>query len=176
MKNIFKTALFSLSILTLAACGEDEAASDGGIDTGDVKGDIDLMGADGGPMNYSLNGESSKAYRVQIGDEAEFTIFPFDKSFEEEKEKIERKTESSFDDVEIISSTDDCIFWKETKVPFGVDEKEEKTGYGFIRIIKKDDKINYVLESNGKTPLDPIWKKADAEKLLKIAQSFIPKK
>lgn len=176
MKKFIQTGLLSLAVLALTACGSDdaEAGASGGIDTEDVKGDIDLMGANGGSLNYSYNGNDSEAYKVNIGDGAEMIIFPNDVTFEDEKAKIEKKTESSFDNVEIISSTEDCVFFKETKEPFGGDS-EAKTGYGFIRIVKKDDKTNYVLESNGETPLDPIWSKEDAEKLLKIAKSFKPK-
>ncbi len=176
MKKLFRTGFIGLFILGMTACGggeNSEEAASGGIDTKDVKGDIDLMGADGGSLNYSFNGNDCKAYKVELGDKAEMIIFPNNVSFEEEKEKIERKTESSFDDVEIISVDEDCIFFKETKEPFGGGEAQ--TGYGFVRVVKKNDELNYILESNGETPLDPIYSKEDAEKLMKIAKSFKPK-
>lgn len=177
MKKLIQTGLLSFAVLALTACGgetENEKKAAGKIDTKDVKGTIDLMGAEGDKLNYSYNGKDCKAYKVTIGENAEMIIFPNDVNFEDEKAKIEKKTESSFDDVEIISSTEDCVFFKETKKPFGGDG-EAKTGYGFIRVVKKDDKMNYVLESNGENPLDPIWSKEDAEKLLEIAKTFVPK-
>jgi hypothetical protein len=174
MKNVFKTALFSLALLSLASCGDEETVAEGGIDTGDVKGDIDLMGAKGGEMGYHFNGQSCKAYKVELNDGAELMIFPDERDFEQATGDIERKMSSSFHDVKILNSGDDFIFFEETRTPIGKDR--EKTGYGFIRVVKKDGKTNYILESNGDTPLDPIWKKGDAEKLLKIAQSFVPTK
>lgn len=173
-----KTGLFALSLLALAACGGDDAEAEGagGIDTKDVKGDIDLMGAKGNSLSYHHNGKDAvEAYKIELGDKAELMIFPDDQSFEEIKGELERKTESSFYEIEITASEKDFISWEEKKTPFGAEKKEEKTGYGFIRIVKKDDKMNYVLESSGETPLDPIWSKEDAEKLMKIAKSFVPK-
>ena len=175
MKNLFKIGLFSAAILALGSCGDSEAAGGaGGIDTGDVKGDIDLMGADGDELNYNYNGQSCKAYQVEIGETAELLIFPDDRSFADHMEKFEHDEKSSFNDMELISSTDDCLFFKKTEKPFNSDEKA-KTGYGFIRVVKKDDKTNYLLKSSGENPIDPIWDKAEAEKLLKIAKSFVPK-
>ena len=177
MKNLFKIGLLSITVLALTACGSGEAEEGAGsIDTGDVKGEIDLMGASGQDLNYNYNGKDCKAYKVELNDGAEMIIFPNDRNFEEQKGEIERKTKSSFYDIEIINSEEDCIFWKETKTPWGKEKKAEKTGYGFIRFVKKDDAMNYILESNGETPLDPIWSREDAEKLLKIAKSFKPTK
>jgi len=176
MKKLMKTGLFALSLLALASCGGNDAESEdaaGGIDTKDVKGDIDLMGAKGGELNYSYNGQACKAYKVEIGETAELIIYPSTKSIDEETGDIERRVKSSFYDVEIINDKDDFIFFKETKTPWNSEDKEaEKPGYGFIGVVKKDDKTNYILKSSGENPLDPIWSKADAEKLLKIAKSF----
>ena len=170
-----KIGLLSAAILTLAACGDAEEVAEGAIDTGDVKGDIDLMDCEGGELNYNYNGQACKAYKVEIGETAELIIFPDDKSFEEQKEIFDHEAKSSFSDMELISSTDDCIFFKKTRKPFGEDESDEKTGYGFIRVVKKNDKTNYLLKSSGENPLEPIWSKADAEKLMKVAKSFKPK-
>lgn len=175
MKNLFKIGFFSAAVLALSACGDATGESGaGGIDTGDVKGEIDIMGANGDDLNYNYNGQACTAYKVEIGKTAELIIFPDDKSFEEQNEIFEFSAKSSFNDKEIISSTEDCFFYKETKKPFGGDDKP-KTGYGFIRVVKKNDKTNYLLESSGENPLDPIWDKAEAEKLMKIAKTFIPK-
>ncbi|NRA10903.1 MAG: hypothetical protein HRT57_02980 [Crocinitomicaceae bacterium] len=173
MKTGLKTGLFTLAFAVLASCGSDDADASG-INTADVKGDIDLMGENGHSLNLNNNGEESKAYQIEIGETAELTIFPSSVTFEEEKEKIEKEVESSFSNVKIISSTADCVYFKEVKKPF-MSDGDEKTGYSFVRVVKKDDKTNYILESSGESPMDPIWSKKEADKLLKIAKSFKPK-
>ena len=176
MKNFMKIGMLSAAFLTLAACGDaEEVAVPGDIDTGDVKGKIDLMGTSGSESNLNYNGTDFKVYRVEIGETAGFDIVPDKRTFEDTKIAMEKKAEGFFDDLEIISVTEDCIFYKENTKPFNTDE-EEKTGYGFIRVVKKNATQNYVLESEGENPLDPIWSKANAEKLMKVAKSFKPAK
>ena len=87
MKTGLKTGLFTLAFAVLASCGSDDADASG-INTADVKGDIDLMGENGHSLNLNNNGEESKAYQIEIGETAELTIFPSSVTFEEEKEKI----------------------------------------------------------------------------------------
>lgn len=128
MNKGLKSGLFALALVALAACGSDDStdsAEEGarGIDTGDVKGEIDLMGAEGGELSYGVSGNRYKAYKVEINENAEMIIFPTDKSFEEEKGAIERRVASSSYDVEIISAKDGCIFFKETKENFSRDKK-----------------------------------------------------
>jgi hypothetical protein len=178
MKRQMKTVLFSLAILSFAACGgAEEKEGEGGptkIDNGDVKGTIELNGADFTDQLNLSNGEGKwKAVKVEITDIAEFTLAPSSISFEEAKAEIEKKAESNmFGKTELISAEGDVIYYKETKKPFKSETDEEKEGYGFIRIVKKPGADFYRIESNGDTPLDPIWSKEDCDKLLKIANSF----
>jgi len=177
MNNLLKIGVFGIC-LVLISCGSKDGESEGGvytIDTKDVKGEIDKTGGSGGSISYNHNGKECKAYKIEIGDEAELMVYTDDVAFEDIVEKIEKKVSSTFDDVEIISQDTDCIFFKETKIPFGEGEKEPVDGYGIIRVVEKEGEMNYVLESNGKTPLDPIYDKENADKLLKMAKSFVPK-
>ncbi|MFT6501920.1 MAG: hypothetical protein ACJASQ_002045 [Crocinitomicaceae bacterium] len=173
MNKGFKTGIFALALIALASCGSDDEVTEGVIDTADVKGEIDLMGAEGGSLNYNYNGNEYKAYEVELNDSAVLRIFPNNVTFEMAKEEVHTKIKGPFSNIEIISTEGDCIYYKEVKRPFGGDG-EERTGYGFIRVVKKDAKTNYQIESGGAL-MDPIWNKADADKLLKIAKSFKPK-
>jgi uncharacterized membrane protein YkoI len=173
MNKGLKTGIFALALVALASCGSEEEVTEGGIDTADVKGEIDLMGAKGESLNYNYNGNEYKAYKVELNDSAVLRIFPNNVTFEMAKEEVHTKIKGPFSNIEIISTEGDCIYYKEIKKPFNGDGKE-KTGYGFIRVVKKDDKTNYQIESGGDM-MDPIWNKADADKLLKIAKSFKPK-
>ena len=162
-----------MALVALASCGSDDEVTEGVIDTADVKGKIDLMGAEGGSFNYNYNGNEYKAYKVELNDSAVLRIFPNNVTFEMAKEEVHTKIKGPFSNIEIISTEGDCIYYKEVKNPFG-GNGEEKTGYGFIRVVKKDAKTNYQIESGGDM-MDPIWNKADTDKLLKIAKSFKPK-
>jgi len=178
MNNFFKLGALGI-FLTLTSCGSEDVNGEGGvytIDTEDIKGEIDKTGGNGGRLSYSHNGKECEAYKIEIGDEAELMVYTDDITFEDAVSKIEQKVNSTFDDVEIISQDADCIFFKEIKIPFGEGEKEPVEGYGIIRVVEKDGDMNYVLESNGKTPLDPIYNKENADKLLKMAKSFTPNK
>ena len=178
MNNLLKIGVFGIC-LTLISCGSGDASGEGGIykiDTKDIKGEIDKTGGNGGRLSFSHNGKECEAYKIEIGDEAELMIYTDNVTFEEVVAKIEKKVSSTFDDVEIISQDEDCLFFKETKVPFGEGESEPVDGFGIIRVVEKDGDMNYVLESNGKTPLDPVYSKENADKLLKMAKSFVPSK
>ena len=183
MSNYLKIFTFPILFLLLSGCNNSDSSNSSeatgakSIATKDVKGELDLMGASGNDLSYSYNGTSFEAYKIKIGKTAEFIIYPTDKSFEETKTAIEKKTKSSFDKGEIIKVDKDCIFYKESKVPFGKSDEKEgekiaKEGYAFVRVIKKNDTQNYILKSNGDTPLDPIWDQEAAEKLLAIAKTF----
>lgn len=178
MKRTTISFLFGITLF-ISACGgeseEKEESSPKGnltIETEDIKGTLSAPeGASISPGTFTttIDGETITIDQdiVHIG-QNEIVVYKDPESWEKVREDFNILTSMG---VEILQESDGFIFFSQKKVPHMSDSDEEKTGYGFI--LQKDvDGTPIRLQSHGDNPLDPIWDKDNAEKLLKVARSF----
>lgn len=157
----------------MIACGEgsEESAAEA-IDTGDVKGTI-VVGEMKLSKNLNLHNDEGKFNAIKVRDDSdnEFTIYPSKRSIEDIRNEMNKNSFGSSDKYEILKDEKNLLVYEVTSKKFGSDEMQ--TGFGFSLIIPAKGK-NYLAESNGETPFDPILDKSKMEALLKVAQSFKP--
>jgi hypothetical protein len=157
----------------MMACGDgaEEGAAEA-IDTSDVKGTI-VVGEMELSKNLQLNNNEGKFNAIKVKDDSdnEFTIYPSERSLEDIRNEMNKSSFGSSDEYEILKDEKNLLVYELTNKKFGSDEIQK--GYGFALIIPAKGK-NYLAESNGETPFDPILDKSKMEALLKVAQSFKP--
>lgn len=172
-----KYLLLLLIASFVVSCGgdKDSAGNELKIETKNVSGTIEAPeGASTTQGTYNKNNVTTYYVSVKIGKNSLMIGEPYD-SFENIKAEISSgKLKHRTLEVEILEESSNHFMYKMVATSFDSgNESEPKDGYGFVMTVNDGSKT-YLLYSEGESMFDPIWDRAEAEKLLAVAKTFKP--